>query len=58
MSTAEETAGAEGQPWDEVKTDAARRLLLAAVEAFAERGYHAATTGDIASRAELSPGAL
>ncbi|UGY90557.1 TetR/AcrR family transcriptional regulator [Streptomyces gobiensis] len=38
--------------------DAARRLLLAAVEAFAERGFHATTTRDIASRAGMSPAAL
>ena len=38
--------------------DAARRLLVAAVEAFAERGYHATTTRDIAGRAGMSPAAL
>jgi AcrR family transcriptional regulator len=38
--------------------DAARRLLLAAVEAFAERGFHATTTRDIAGRAGMSPAAL
>ncbi|MBT3165109.1 TetR/AcrR family transcriptional regulator [Streptomyces sp. Vc74B-19] len=58
MSTAEETAGGEAQPWGEVTPDAARRLLLAAVEAFAERGYHATTTRDIAGRAGMSPAAL
>ncbi|MFF1452508.1 TetR/AcrR family transcriptional regulator [Streptomyces sp. NPDC058274] len=58
MSTAEETAGGETQPWDEVTPDAARRLLVAAVEAFAERGYHATTTRDIAGRAGMSPAAL
>ncbi|GAA1416164.1 TetR/AcrR family transcriptional regulator [Streptomyces thermospinosisporus] len=58
MSTAEETAGGEVQPWAEVTPDAARRLLLAAVEAFAERGYHATTTRDIAGRAGMSPAAL
>ncbi|MCM2517057.1 TetR/AcrR family transcriptional regulator [Streptomyces griseoincarnatus] len=58
MSTAEETAGGETQPWSEVTPDAARRLLLAAVEAFAERGYHATTTRDIAGRAGMSPAAL
>ncbi|MEV3854662.1 TetR/AcrR family transcriptional regulator [Streptomyces sp. NPDC050095] len=45
-------------PWAEVTPDAARRLLVAAVEAFAERGYHATTTRDIASRAGMSPAAL
>ncbi|MFH7596088.1 TetR/AcrR family transcriptional regulator [Streptomyces racemochromogenes] len=46
------------QAWSEVTPDAARRLLVAAVEAFAERGYHATTTRDIAGRAGMSPAAL
>jgi len=58
MSTVEETAGGEVVPWGEVTPDAARRLLMAAVEAFAERGYHATTTRDIAGRAGMSPAAL
>ncbi|MCP9946368.1 TetR/AcrR family transcriptional regulator [Streptomyces somaliensis] len=58
MGTAEGTAGGEDGPWDEVTPDAARRLLVAAVEAFAERGYHATTTRDIAGRAGMSPAAL
>ncbi|MFF5252167.1 TetR/AcrR family transcriptional regulator [Streptomyces leeuwenhoekii] len=58
MSTAEQTAGGEAEPWGEVTPDAARRLLVAAVEAFAERGYHATTTRDIAGRAGMSPAAL
>ncbi|GHK03280.1 TetR family transcriptional regulator [Streptomyces sp. NPDC003753] len=58
MSTAEETPGGEVEPWTEVTPDAARRLLIAAVEAFAERGYHATTTRDIAGRAGMSPAAL
>ncbi|MEU4469194.1 TetR/AcrR family transcriptional regulator [Streptomyces sp. NPDC024017] len=58
MGTAEETAGGETQAWGEVTPDAARRLLVAAVEAFAERGYHATTTRDIAGRAGMSPAAL
>ncbi|MFD7861230.1 TetR/AcrR family transcriptional regulator [Streptomyces sp. NPDC057682] len=56
MSTAEETDG--GTPWEEVTPEAARRLLVAAVDAFAERGYHATTTRDIAGRAGMSPAAL
>lgn len=58
MRTAERTADGEGVPWGEVTPEAARRLLVAAVEAFAERGYHATTTRDIASRAGMSPAAL
>ncbi len=44
--------------WRDITPDAARRLVLAAVEAFAERGYHATTTRDIAGRAGMSPAAL
>lgn len=58
MSTAQETVGGEADAWAEVTPDAARRLLVAAVEAFAERGYHATTTRDIAGRAGMSPAAL
>ncbi|MER6958280.1 MULTISPECIES: TetR/AcrR family transcriptional regulator [unclassified Streptomyces] len=58
MTTAAETTGGETEPWEEVTPDAARRLLVAAVEAFAERGYHATTTRDIAGRAGMSPAAL
>ncbi|MFI6860551.1 TetR/AcrR family transcriptional regulator [Streptomyces sp. NPDC050421] len=57
MSTAEETDGGN-TPWAEVTPEAARRLLVAAVDAFAERGYHATTTRDIAGRAGMSPAAL
>ncbi|MCC5034242.1 TetR/AcrR family transcriptional regulator [Streptomyces sp. WAC 00631] len=46
------------EEWADVTPDAARRLVTAAVEAFAERGYHATTTRDIASRAGMSPAAL
>ncbi|KIF70566.1 TetR family transcriptional regulator [Streptomyces sp. AcH 505] len=59
MRTAEQPAGDGGdKPWGEVTPEAARRLLVAAVEAFAERGYHATTTRDIAGRAGMSPAAL
>ncbi|MEU9014034.1 TetR/AcrR family transcriptional regulator [Streptomyces sp. NPDC048479] len=57
MSTAQDTAD-EDMPWGEVTPEAARKLLVAAVEAFAERGYHATTTRDIAGRAGMSPAAL
>ncbi|MFJ6796313.1 TetR/AcrR family transcriptional regulator [Streptomyces sp. NPDC091268] len=57
MDIAEETTGG-ALPWSQVTPDAARRLLVAAVEAFAERGYHATTTRDIAGRAGMSPAAL
>lgn len=44
--------------WPEVQPDAARRLMAAAVQSFAERGYHATTTRDIATAAGMSPAAL
>ncbi|GAA0654576.1 TetR/AcrR family transcriptional regulator [Kitasatospora atroaurantiaca] len=40
------------------RPEAARRLLLAAVDSFARRGYHATTTRDIATAAGMSPAAL
>lgn len=49
---------ATGEAWGDITPDAARRLVIAAVEAFAERGYHATTTRDIAGRAGMSPAAL
>jgi AcrR family transcriptional regulator len=45
-------------PEPTAEPDASRRMQLAAVEAFAERGFHATTTRDIAARAGLSPAAL
>jgi AcrR family transcriptional regulator len=41
--------------WNEVSPPSARRLLVAAVDAFAARGYHGTSTRDIADRAGLSP---
>ncbi|MHA6758474.1 TetR/AcrR family transcriptional regulator [Streptacidiphilus sp. PAMC 29251] len=43
------------EAWREVQPDTARRLLIAAVDAFAARGFHATTTRDIASGAGMSP---
>lgn len=40
---------------DSIPSDAALRLMEAAAAAFAEKGFHATTTRDIASRAGLSP---
>ncbi|MCP9208877.1 TetR/AcrR family transcriptional regulator [Streptomyces sp. NEAU-Y11] len=50
--------GAGAEVWGDITPDAARRLVTAAVHAFAERGYHATTTRDIAGRAGMSPAAL
>jgi AcrR family transcriptional regulator len=48
------TMSSPARPVD-VGTDAPHRLLEAAADAFADRGFHATTTRDIASRAGLSP---
>lgn len=55
---AETVGGPAQESFEGVTPDAARRLLLGAVEAFAERGFHATTTRDIAGRAGMSPAAL
>ena len=44
--------------WAAIEPEASRRMVLGAVDAFAEKGYHATTTRDIAARAGLSPAAL
>ncbi|MGH3948978.1 MAG: helix-turn-helix domain-containing protein, partial [Pseudonocardiaceae bacterium] len=44
--------------WPEVKPEAARRLMVAAIESFARQGFHATTTRDIATAAGMSPAAL
>lgn len=43
--------------WPEVG-DSNRKVLLAALSAFAERGYHGTTTREIAERAGMSPAAV
>ncbi|MTD53445.1 TetR/AcrR family transcriptional regulator [Amycolatopsis pithecellobii] len=52
------TVSLSAELWPEVQPEAARRLMLAAVESFAARGYHATTTRDIAAAAGMSPAAL
>lgn len=49
------TVDDDGYLWADVRPEAARRLLMAALQAFSEQGYHATTTRDIATRASLSP---
>lgn len=56
MSAAE--ADDEGLLWQGVDPGAPRRLAAAGLECFAERGFHATTTRDIAARAGLSPAAV
>lgn len=44
--------------WAEVQPESSRRLLIAALEAFSDHGFHAATTREIAERAGMSPAAV
>jgi AcrR family transcriptional regulator len=44
--------------WLDVEPEAARQMLLAAVDAFATRGYSATTTREIAQRTGMSPAAV
>jgi AcrR family transcriptional regulator len=44
--------------WPQVQPEAARRLMMAGLESFARRGYHATTTRHIATGAGMSPAAL
>jgi AcrR family transcriptional regulator len=55
MSWTDDEGGAAGAARS---GDSSRRLIEAAIEAFADRGYHATTTRDIATRVGLSPAAL
>ena len=45
------TMSLSAELWPDVQPEAARRLMLAGVESFARRGYHATTTRDIAGGA-------
>jgi AcrR family transcriptional regulator len=44
--------------WADVEPAAARRLLLAALDAFAQKGYFATTTREISQGAGMSPAAV
>jgi AcrR family transcriptional regulator len=55
--TSSEAAQLE-RTWQHVTPPAARRMLIAAVQAFAQRGFHATTTRDIAAQAGMSPAAV
>jgi AcrR family transcriptional regulator len=54
----QETADNYAQLWAHVEPESSRRLLLAALDAFAVHGFEAATTRDIAQRAGMSPAAV
>jgi AcrR family transcriptional regulator len=44
--------------WSDVHPESSQRLLLAALQSFADRGFHGTTTRDVAKRAKMSPAAL
>ncbi|TCP50101.1 TetR family transcriptional regulator [Tamaricihabitans halophyticus] len=52
------SAPTDSDLWPDIQPDAARRLLRAGLDSFAERGYHATTTRDVATAAGMSPAAL
>jgi AcrR family transcriptional regulator len=54
----DETARRYADLWAHVEPESSRRLLLAALDAFADRGFEAATTRDISKRAGMSPAAV
>jgi AcrR family transcriptional regulator len=51
-------ADLESELWSHIEPESSRRLLLSALDAFLARGYHAATTREIAERAGMSPAAV
>jgi AcrR family transcriptional regulator len=44
--------------WAGIESESSRRILLAALAAFAKRGFQAATTREISERAGMSPAAI
>src|SRR5258707_6611313 len=58
-ATAEYIVGIDDEAfWATVHSPVLRRLIEAAVECFAARGYHATTTREIAQRGGVSPGGV
>jgi AcrR family transcriptional regulator len=58
VSTAREVGANAAGLWAGIESESSRRLLLAALAAFAKRGFEAATTREIAEGAGLSPAAV
>lgn len=58
MNLPSDTLPDDSELFTEVQPEAARRLMLAGLRSFAERGYHATTTRDVATAAGMSPAAL
>lgn len=54
----EDVSAASQALWAGIESESSRRLLLAALASFAERGFHAATTRAIADGAGMSPAAV
>jgi len=52
------TSAVDEELWQGVRPEAARRLLVSALDLFAGQGFHGTTTRDIAARAGMSPAAL
>jgi AcrR family transcriptional regulator len=48
----------DAELWAHIEPESSRLLLLSALDAFLARGYHAATTREIAERAGMSPAAV
>lgn len=58
MSNGQDKPDAEGVPAEEKLTEAQQRVLDAAVEVFAERGFHGTSTAEIAKRAGVAEGTI
>src|SRR3954454_1913376 len=48
----------DAELWGHIEPESARVLLLSALDAFLARGFHAATTSEMAERAGMSPAAV
>jgi AcrR family transcriptional regulator len=48
----------DAELWAHIEPESSRLLLLSALDAFLARGFHAATTREIAERAGMSPAAV
>jgi AcrR family transcriptional regulator len=57
-SAAEEGGANSAGLWTGIESESSRRILLAALAAFARRGFEAATTREISERAGMSPAAI
>jgi AcrR family transcriptional regulator len=57
-SVAEEVGANSAELWAGIESESSRRILLAALAAFARRGFQAATTREIGEGAGMSPAAV